>query len=92
MRKITNLKKISVLEIFFTLFFFHHFLTSGIGLALFCLQYILKWRILLNLKKIEAGRCIVCPEIVMQHIWPIFTKNTHTCERNSIEIYEEKYP
>lgn len=26
----------------------------------------------------------------MQHIWPIFHQNTHTCEKNAIEISEKK--
>lgn len=31
---------------------------------------------------------IVCSTIFMQHIWPIFNKNTHKHERSAIEIDE----
>lgn len=34
------------------------------------------------------NNAIVCPKIFMQHIWTIFIRNTHTCERIAIEIAE----
>lgn len=33
---------------------------------------------------------IVCSKIFMLHVWTIFNKNTHTCERSAIEIDERE--
>lgn len=38
----------------------------------------------------NVNYCIVCPKIFMLHIWTIFNRNTHTCERSEIEIDERE--